>query len=232
MADDVVLALQEVTGIRPCTQRISATRAAGQPCALAELHRCAAPCAGRQSVEEYAPFVVSTQELVAGLRTDPLSGLAQRMGALAQAQRYEQAALERDRLAVLVRALDRAQRLGSLAALAEVVAARSDGAGGWLFAVVRYGRLASAGVAPRGVRPMPVVEQLVAAAETVLPTDDPLRGASPEELGVVLRWLEQPGTRLVRTSEPWWQPVRSAGRWRTWLAMAEAAVPRQRPGEG
>ncbi|TDP96082.1 DEDD exonuclease domain-containing protein [Labedaea rhizosphaerae] len=228
MADDVVLALQEVTGIRPCTQRISATRPTGKPCALAELHRCQAPCAGRQSVEEYAPFVVTAQELVAGLRTRPLAELASRMEVLAQAQRYEQAAVERDRLAVLVRALDRAQRLGSLAALAEVVAARSDGKGGWLFAVIRYGRLASAGVAPRGVRPMPVVAQLVAAAETVLPSDDPLRGASPEELGVVLRWLDQPGTRLVQTSEPWWQPVRSAGRWRSWLARAEAAVPRQR----
>ena len=37
LADDAVLALQEATGLRPCTVRISARAPSAQPCALAEI---------------------------------------------------------------------------------------------------------------------------------------------------------------------------------------------------
>jgi DNA polymerase-3 subunit epsilon len=122
----------------------------------------------------------------------------------------------------LVRSLDRAQRLAGLAALPEVVAARPDGSGGWEFAVVRHGRLASAGVARRGTRPMPVVDALVASAETVIPGEGPLFGAPAEEVGVVLRWIDRPGTRLVYCERPWTSPASAAGAWREWVARAEA----------
>ena len=79
-------------------------------------------------------------------------------------ERFEAAARRRDRLAGLVGALGRAQRLAALAGLAEVVGARPDGSGGWELAVVRHGRLAAAGVARRGVPPMPVVDALRAGA--------------------------------------------------------------------
>jgi DNA polymerase III subunit epsilon len=90
--------------------------------------------------------------------------------------------------------------------------------------VVRHVRLASAGVARRGVPPMPVVEMLVASAETVLPGPGPLRGAPAEEVGVVLRWLDRPGTRMVRCSQPWAEPTFAAASWRDWLARADAAL--------
>jgi DNA polymerase-3 subunit epsilon len=127
---------------------------------------------------------------------------------------------------VLVRTLDRGQRLAALAAVPELIAARPDGAGGWQFAVVRHGRLASAGVARRGVRPMPVVDALAASAETVLPEPGPLRGAPAEEVGVVLRWLDRPGTRMVRCSQPWTEPAMAAASWRGWLTRADAALER------
>ncbi|MCT2584098.1 DEDD exonuclease domain-containing protein [Actinophytocola gossypii] len=224
LAEDAMIALQDATGIRPCTVRIPARHARARPCALAELGRCAAPCAGRQSVEEYAPAPVAFLGLVAGRRTDPLARLVARLTALAEAERFEQAGLDRDRLRVLVRALDRGQRLAALASVAELIAARPDGAGGWQFAVVRHGRLASAGVARRGVPPMPVVDLLAASAETVLPGPGPLAGAPAEEVGVVLRWLDQPGTRMVRCSQPWAEPALAAASWRGWLARADAAL--------
>ncbi|TCP55102.1 DNA polymerase-3 subunit epsilon [Tamaricihabitans halophyticus] len=216
-------ALQGASGLRACTQRIPAVGAAGRPCALAELDRCAAPCAGRQSVAEYAPAVQAITELITGTAASPLEALAAQLDQLSTEQRYEQAALRRDGLAALVRAVDRGQRLAALAALPELVAAQSDGAGGWRFAIARYGRLASAGVAERGVAPMPVVDALTAAAETVLPGPGPLRGAPPEEVGVLSRWLAKPGTRLVRSSWPWAEPAGAAGRWRGWLATATEA---------
>ena len=223
LAEDAMVALQDATGIRPCTVRIPAQRAAGTPCALAELHRCAAPCAGRQTIEQYAPSVSSFVSLVAGRLLDPLHRLERRLLAHSAAERFEQAGVDRDRLAVLVRALDRGQRLAALAAVPELIAARPDGNHGWEFAVVRHGRLASAGVARRGVPPMPVVDALAASAETVLPGDGPLRGAPAEEVALVLRWLDRPGTRMVRCSQPWTEPARAAASWRGWLTRADAA---------
>jgi DNA polymerase III subunit epsilon len=223
LAEGAVLALQDATGIRPCTQRIPARSPHGQPCALAELGRCGAPCAGRQSIAEYRPSVEAITLLVSGRRLDPLRELADRLSTLASAGRYEQAAFTRDRMRTLVRALDRGQRLAALADVAELIAARPDGSGGWEFAVVRHGRLASAGVARRGVPPMPVVEALVASAETVLPGPGPLHGAPPEEVAVILRWLDRPGTRMVRCSSPWTEPAQCAASWRPWLERADAA---------
>lgn len=222
-ATTAVEAIQDAVRIRPCTQRIPAQRAGATPCALAELGRCAAPCAGRQRAEEYAPAVIAVQELIAGRADAPLRTLADAVAELAAQHRFEAAGLRRDRLVTLVRALDRTQRLAALAANPELVAARPDNAGGWEFAVLRHGRLASAGVARRGVPPMPVVEALVAGAETVLPGPGPLCGAPAEETAILLRWLDRPGTRLVRTARPWAMPIGAAAGWRDWVDRAIAA---------
>jgi DNA polymerase III subunit epsilon len=115
------------------------------------------------------------------------------------------------------------QRLSAVARAEELVAARPDGAGGWDLAVVRHGRLAAAGTARRGVPPMPVVDALISTAETVRPGTGPLRGAPPEEVGVITRWLERPGTRMVRTTTPWAVPARGAGAWSGWVARARDA---------
>lgn len=221
-AETAADAVLEALPIRACTQRIPVKAQRGTPCALHELGRCAAPCAGKQTAGEYSPAVVALRELIAGRDVAPLHGLVAQLDSYASAHRFEEAAGRRDRMAALIRVLDRGQRLAALAALPEVVAARPDGDGGWEFAVVRYGRLASAGVARRGTRYLPVVEALVASAETVVPGDGPLRGASPEEAGLVLRWLNRAGTRLVRCEEPWASPAASAGGWREWVELADA----------
>ncbi|WP_199430187.1 DEDD exonuclease domain-containing protein [Qaidamihabitans albus] len=216
--------LSGATGLRTCTQRIPASGADGTPCVLAELGRCGAPCAGRQAVAEYSPAVRQVAGLVAGHDDSALRAARRHLDELALAQHFEQAARRRDELAVLVRAVDRGHRMSALAAIPELVAAAPDGSGGWEFAVTRHGRLASAGVARRGVPPMPVVEALVASAETVAPGTGPLYGANAEEVGVLLRWLVRPGVRLVRTAVPWAEPARGAGGWRPWLDRAATAT--------
>ncbi|MFD9735373.1 DEDD exonuclease domain-containing protein [Umezawaea sp. NPDC059074] len=221
-AETAADAVLEALPLRACTQRIPAKSPKGTPCALHELGRCAAPCAGKQTVIEYSPAVDALRELIAGQDVAPLHGLVAQLDEYAKAHRFEEAAGRRDRLAGLVRVLDRGQRLAALAALPEVVAARPDREGGWEFAVVRYGRLASAGVARRGTRYLPVVEALLASAETVIPAEGPLKGAAPEETGLVLRWLNQPGTRLVRCDDPWTSPAASAASWREWVELADA----------
>lgn len=216
--------VQDAVPVRRCTQRIRARDPQGTPCALAELGHCAAPCAGRQSVAEYAVAVGMFTDLVAGAADDPLRRLADEVDRLGAGGRYQRAAQRRDALAGLIGTLGRTQRAAALAALPEVVAARPDGAGGWEFAVVRHGRLAAAGTARRGVPPMPVVAALRLGAETVRPGPGPLLGAPAGEVGVLLRWLDRPGTRLVHCAAPWAEPTRGAGRWAGWLHRARAAT--------
>jgi DNA polymerase-3 subunit epsilon len=210
----------DVVPLRPCTQRIPARGASASPCALHELGRCAAPCAGLQTPEEYAPAVQALHELIDGRDDTALRTMAAQVDELAGRERFEAAARVRDRLAGLIVGLERAQRLATLAALPEVVGARPDGRGGWEIAVLRFGRLAAAGVARRGVAPMPVIDALRLGAQTVLAEPGPLRGAPAEEVRLLHRWLTTDGTRLVHAEPPWAEPAHGAARWSDWAERA------------
>ena len=74
------------------------------PCALAEMHRCLAPCDGRVGPERYEELVRS---LISSLSTPGglLGTLEARMRDLAEQERFEEAALARDRLRALAEAL-------------------------------------------------------------------------------------------------------------------------------
>ncbi|GAA4546105.1 DEDD exonuclease domain-containing protein [Pseudonocardia xishanensis] len=218
-AESAVHTLLDAVPLRRCTQRIPARAPSATPCMLHELGRCGAPCAGLQSREEYAPAVTRWRDLVAGRRDAELAALVGEVEVLADQERYEEAAGDRDRLVALIGALTRRQSLAELAAQPELVGARPDGRGGWELAVVRYGQLAAADVARRGVRPMPVVEAMRTGAQTILPGPGPLHGAPPEEVRLLYRWLTSGGTRLVYC-EPWAEPAYGAARWGGWAARA------------
>lgn len=225
-ATEVLDAALDAVPLRRCTIRIPLRNPSGTPCALHELGHCAAPCAGLQPPADYAPAVGAWHDLVAGRDDAPLRALAAAVEVRSADGRYESAARLRDRLAALASGVDRGSTLAALAALEEVVGARPDGHGGWELAVLRHGRLAAAGNAPRGVRPMPVVESLRAGAQTVLPGDGPLRGAPPEEVRLLYRWLTSGGTRLVYSTPNWSEPARGGGPWRAWAELARAAAHR------
>jgi len=230
-AHEAAQALAGAVGLRTCTQRIPARGAHGSPCVLAELGQCGAPCAGHEAQPEYAAHATAARDLFEGYRDTALRLANRRVEGLAAAEHFEQAAARRDELATLIRTAARGHRLAALARIAELVAAAPDGAGGWEFAVVRYGRLASAGVARRGTAPLPVVDALVAAAEAILPGDGPLRGARSEETAALLRWLDTKGVRLVRTSAPWCESVASAAAWSGWLQRVTDAAELERDHE-
>ncbi|SCF40900.1 DNA polymerase-3 subunit epsilon [Micromonospora mirobrigensis] len=207
--------------LRQCTHKLS-RRTTIAACALAELGRCPAPCEHRITPEEYddsaaAPFRTATV-------TDPqpvVDALLARIGALSADQRYEEAAVVRARLAAVLRATVRMQRLAALTGIAELAAARPAARGGWELALVRHGRLAGAGVSPPGVHPRPTIQAIRATAETVLPGHGPVPRASAEESERILSWLERPETRLVEMSSGWSSPVGGAGRFHDLLRKAE-----------
>jgi DNA polymerase-3 subunit epsilon len=209
--------------IRQCTHKLS-VRTITPACALAELGRCAAPCEHKISLEAYealaaGPFRTAT----AGDPGPIVQRLLARIELLAGAQRYEDAANVRARLVAFLRTTIRMQRLVSLTALPEVIAARPSATGGWELAVVRYGRLAAAGLSPPRVHPQPTLDVVLATAETVVPGPGPTPCATPEETERILAWLERPETRLVRAEIGWSSPASGALKWRAFLAHAESA---------
>jgi DNA polymerase III subunit epsilon len=215
-------AIHDAVALRQCTDKLSPGRRVRSACALAGIHRCPAPCEDAISPQRYAELA---ETVVQAWRADVsmlISPLQARLSALSEAQRYEEAASVRDRIATLVRSCARMQSLTALTGIREMVAARPDGNGGWELSVIRRGRLVAAGVAARGVPPMPVVDSLLATAE-VIAEDGMATVASVEETELLLRWLTEPGVRLVATSEPWQSPARGAARLRSWLASAEAS---------
>jgi DNA polymerase-3 subunit epsilon len=205
-------AVHDALPLRQCTDKLPATAASGSACALAEMDRCGAPCEGRISQEEYGVHAEIVRAAVKGDPRPVTDPLLRKVERLAAAGRFEQAALVRDRLATFARACARVQRISALTSIEHLVAARPDGSGGWELAVVRRGRLVAAGVAVRGAAVMPYIQALVATAESVLPGIGPLPCATAAETERVLRWLEQPGTRLVELEGGTWTcPARGAG---------------------
>lgn len=211
-AQEAIAAVELAIPLRTCTQPIRPGRPAPS-CVRAELGRCPAPCLGAVDAATYAELADRAREALTGDPRAIETAVRRRLDALVHDQRFEDAGRWRDRLHEFARAAARGQELAALAALPELVAARPTFARGWELHVVRHGRLAGAGVVAPGVDPRPHVEATVAAAEHVDPAAGPVPAALPAETERVLRWLEAPGTRLVRVDGPgaWSLPAYGAG---------------------
>jgi DNA polymerase-3 subunit epsilon len=209
-AERALTALHDSFPVRQCTARLS-PRKPTTPCVLAEMGRCGAPCNGSETVEQYAVHVEAVRLAITTSPREVVAGFERRMTALADHERFEDAAMHRDRLTAFVRASARMQRLAMLAGCRELVAAQPTSDLGWAIHVVRHGRLVAAGVVPRGAAPRPYVDALLATAETVRPGPGPTPCASAEEMECVLRWLDVAGTRLVELDGTWASPAYGAG---------------------
>lgn len=212
-AEQAVAALHEAFALRRCSPRLPATPAAdARACVLAEIGRCGAPCTGEQPREEYAELVERARAAITRDAAPLADHLLARIRTLSEQERFEDAATARDRLRAFVRGAVRTQRLEPLATTPELVAARRDPQeGGWEIVVVRHGRLAGTARSPRGADPMPYVEAVRLQGEVVRPAPGPAPAAHPEETEIVLRWLEQPGVRLVHLEGTWSCPAGGAG---------------------
>jgi DNA polymerase III subunit epsilon len=171
VAEEARAAVHEAVPLRQCTQRMTVRlieRGGARSCVLAEIGRCGAPCEGREPAAAYASHVVAARTVMAGDARPVVAAAQARIDRLSAELRYEEAAVQRDRLAAFIRAATRSQRLAALAACPQLVAARPTGVaapgaratgngvaasgapgnGGWELAVVRHGRLAGAGTVP------------------------------------------------------------------------------------
>lgn len=226
-AEAALTALHDSYRIRQCTPRL-AHKSRTSACALAEMGRCLSPCDGSADAAEYATEVDRVRRAMTGDPADLVGSVRRHMLDLAWSERFEDAATWRDRLTSFLRAAARTQRLRELTSVDELVAAAPHPQG-YEIHVIRFGRLAAAGILPRGVHPTGWVDALLATAETVIGGFGPVPAATAEETETLLRWLDSPGLRMVRGA--WHVPLESAARHLTPFEQASSSWhDLQRPG--
>ena len=111
-------------------------------CTAAQLGVATCPCSGAVSDDEYAALVALVER---GLQGEPhllFEPLEARMRRLAEEDRYEEAAMTRDRLAALARALRRRDNLDAVRVPARLELTRRDATTGSVTRVeLQHGRL-------------------------------------------------------------------------------------------
>ncbi|MEX0985025.1 MAG: DEDD exonuclease domain-containing protein [Actinomycetota bacterium] len=200
-------ALEEAFDVRRCTRSMG-RRTRFAPCALADMGRCQAPCDDRTTPERYASTVDDLIEALAAPGS-VLQMLEGRMIALAEAERYEEAGLARDRIRALAEAVWRA---------------RVDR---WLCA----GRLVLRG--PDGERIELREGSLAGSHADPGPVGRPVARERADELAAVRSWIVRHRVTLVDADPPPYEPVaggRELARLRRLLAQAELPPIAQRRG--
>jgi excinuclease ABC subunit C len=92
-----ITALQRAFLIRSCSDAVFESRT--RPCLLHQIKRCAAPCTGEVSAEDYAEYVREAREFLSGKSRLVKEELAQEMEKASEQLDFERAAIYRDRLA-------------------------------------------------------------------------------------------------------------------------------------
>jgi excinuclease ABC subunit C len=94
--------------IRTCTDsKFRTHEALGRPCLLFHIERCAGPCVGEVSAEEYAELVDGLAQFLSGDGDEALTKLRDEMRNAADRQEYELAARFRDQAVAVEKALAR-----------------------------------------------------------------------------------------------------------------------------
>ena len=91
--------LQKVFRLRTCENAVFKNRS--RPCLMGQMGRCSAPCTGDVAPEEYQQEVDDACRFLRGETDTIMNGLRAHMMEAAEERRYEQAAVLRDRIALL-----------------------------------------------------------------------------------------------------------------------------------
>jgi DNA polymerase III subunit epsilon len=175
-------AIESALPLRRCPRKLPKrfTPDDGAPCVPAQLGVATCPCRGQIDDDTYAEIA---QQVRTGLDSEPailLDPLEARMAGLATAERFEEAAATRDRLAALSRAISRQRMVDQLRATRSLVVEGSEGR-----LELEHGRL-SLGTGPGSN------EELAAPIDPALP---PARDEI-DELLVVARHLAKAAASL------------------------------------
>ena len=190
-AEQVKLAIEDTVPLRRCTATIGKTTRFGA-CALLELRRCLGPCTGEADPEAYARLAQTVAGAIDGDPGPLLAPLRAKMAAYSDERRYEQAALVRDRLEALTRALAETRKAAAVCAVDELVVARAH-PGGREVTVLRNGQLAGVVIVPAGEGADAGRLPLELDALAAMPAPERFAGPAPrhlaDEVRLVTSWL-------------------------------------------
>jgi excinuclease ABC subunit C len=113
--------LSRIFLIRSCTGAEPGRRS-GSPCLDYHINRCAAPCVGYVTREEYRRGIDRAIDFLGGRYGEIERELAARMQVAAAAQEFEQAAVERNRLAAVRSLLERQRVVGAAVGTLDAIA--------------------------------------------------------------------------------------------------------------
>lgn len=94
-----ISALEKAFLLRTCTDSVYANRT--RPCLKFQIRRCAGPCTGEVSPQEYASLVRQAEDFLSGRSQRVKADLTREMEEAAERLDYERAAVLRDRLAAM-----------------------------------------------------------------------------------------------------------------------------------
>lgn len=149
------------------------------------------------SDEDYPALADLAHQALSDNATLVVDPLMQRIQALAQVQRYEDAGVITKRLQAYVRGLERVQRLRPLFTCPYLVSARRRSLGGWEFVAISHGRLLGSAVSPSGVYPLDVLAEFEAFLSPISPPERIMGTLMLEEANLLADWALDEGARLV-----------------------------------
>lgn len=197
-------ALYEVFPIRQCNSRITLkSMRSASPCALLDLEKCGAPCIGLQSTENYASIAAEVASAIENDARILLQKLRERMRKLSLNERFEEAALVRNRMGAFAKGAARSQRINSLTDIKEFIVARKIGSE-WEIFLIQSGRLIASRITNS---PWLEIEKIRALSEELEPSGKSLPASTHEEVELILRFLNNNEIEILYTSEPWQSPV-------------------------
>lgn len=205
-ARDAAETIADATGLRSCTGTLPVVvRHDTAQCLRGHLGQCPAPCKRDHDATSYALCIDEARRILGGDLRKVLEHAQRRMHQLADQERFEEAAEFRDRLTNVCTASERHQRITSLFQAGRVVAAQSDGAGGWDIHVIIEGRLVAATHAPASTDPRAAARAAMSTAE-----DHRVGSGLLAETSLLAAWLESPGVRLVNVEVPMFWPTHAS----------------------
>lgn len=146
MAALVVEGLQTALPLRRCTQRLSRHHQPGPGapvCSAAQLGLAHCPCSGTADAREYAACVEQAKRALFGDPSFVVEALRARMTKLAAQQRFEEAAMTRDRLSAVLGAVRRTSLLRALSEIGDAEITLDDTT--WIISAGRLLDVRSAG---------------------------------------------------------------------------------------
>jgi DNA polymerase-3 subunit epsilon len=202
-AELAVHAMHQVTDVRQCKDRIT-SKSTVSPCVLYEMKRCIAPCLTGAETVGYEEIVSDANSILTGNSSAVSTKLMEMIVDLVKEEKFEAAALVRDRMHALEDGVYRSTRLREISAIPLLIAAQLNSLGGWDIHAITHGRFAAGTVAPPGIDPKPYVLEL----KNSLPADISLP-TLVSEVELILKWLGDGVTRLVEITDghTWQHPI-------------------------